>query len=251
MQPQRLYLRGAGRLVPDPPSAPEPSQSFQQNPATGICTLSTSQWTAGAAGYLPCAQNDQPDQTLGQASYQTDALPSDRRLDGPILADVWMTTSAEDAPVTVRVYDVAPDGSTFELTDGWLSAGYRATDPRRNRYLAGRLIQPWHPFTEESLLPVNANEPMQLPVEVFPTNALIRAGHRVRITIASGDFPHQLPPIGTLAGSLTGTATILTDPQHPSSMTLPAVGNTCTFGRARASAQCRAWPAPRLRRVAR
>jgi putative CocE/NonD family hydrolase len=61
MQPERLYLRGAGRLAPEPPPAPEPSQSFQQNPATGICTLSTSQWTAGAGGYLPCAQSDQPD----------------------------------------------------------------------------------------------------------------------------------------------------------------------------------------------
>jgi predicted acyl esterase len=161
-----------------------------------------------------------------------------------------MTTTAKDAPVTVRVYDVAPDDTSFELTDGWLSAGYRATDSTRSRYRAGRLIQPWHPFTEESLLPVTANEPMQLPVEVFPTNALIRAGHRLRITIASGDFPHQLPPLPTLAGSLAGTAAILTDPQHPSSITLPTVGDSCTFGRLRGRRQCRAWPAPRLRRAA-
>jgi predicted acyl esterase len=96
---------------------------------------------------------------------------------------------------------------------------------------------------------VKANEPMQLPVEVFPTNALIRAGHRLRVTVASGDFPHQLPPLPTLAGSLTGTATILTDPEHPSSVTLPALGSSCTFGRLRGSQQCRAWPVPGLRRA--
>jgi putative CocE/NonD family hydrolase len=248
MQPRRLYLRGAGRLASDPPASPETAQSFRQNPVTGICTLSSSQWTAGTAGYLPCAQDDQPDRTLGQASYQTDPLPADARLDGPILADVWARTTAKDAPLTVRVFDVAAEGSAFELSDGWLSARYRATDPRRNRALAGRLIQPWHPFTRQSLLPVNAGEPMRVPVEVFPTNALIRAGHRLRITIASGDFPHQLPPATTLVGSLFGATTILTDPRHTSSVTLPTIGARCALGKPRRLHQCRSWPAPRLRR---
>jgi predicted acyl esterase len=31
---------------------------------------------------------------------------------------------------------------------------------------------------------------------------------------------------------------------------LPAVGSACTFGRQSGHAQCRAWPAPRLRRAA-
>ncbi|HYZ28367.1 MAG TPA: CocE/NonD family hydrolase [Thermoleophilaceae bacterium] len=247
MQPLRLFMRGGGRLRSDAPHAVEPPQSFPQNPATGACTLSTSQWTAGAGGYLPCEQEAQPDRTVGQASYESGPLPSDLRLDGPLLADIWMRTTATDAPITARIYDVAPDGSSFELTDGWLSAGYRATDPQRNRYHAGRLFQPWHPFTADSVLPVKPNEPMELPVEVFPTNALVRAGHRLRVTIASGDFPHQVAPGQTLAASLAGTATVLTDPQHPSSITLPAVGASCALGRQRGGT-CRTWPTPRLLR---
>jgi putative CocE/NonD family hydrolase len=68
MGPQRLYLRGAGRLAPTPPIAIERSQTFPQNPATGICTLSSSQWTAGAGGNLPCEDNTQVERALGTAT---------------------------------------------------------------------------------------------------------------------------------------------------------------------------------------
>jgi hypothetical protein len=246
LRAQRLYLRGGGHASSAPPSTSEPSQSFQQDPATGICTLSSSQWTAGAGGYLPCESSPQPDQALGEASYQTPALTHALKLDGPILADVWLTSTAHDAPVTVRVSDVAPDGSIDELTDGWLSAGFRALDPGRSRYMQGQLLQPWHPFTEQRVLPVDPGTPYQLAVEVFPTNALIEPGHSLRITVSSGDFPHQLAPLPALESSLTGTTTILTDPRHPSYVALPAVGGTCTLGRARTGGGCRTWPAPKL-----
>jgi putative CocE/NonD family hydrolase len=247
MGPQRLYLRGAGRLAPTPPIAIERSQTFPQNPATGICTLSSSQWTAGAGGNLPCEDNTQVERALGNATYQTGPLTSDLQLDGPTLADVWITTTARDAPITVRLYDVAPDGSTSELTDGWLSAGFRAVDASRSRYLNGQLVQPWHPFTRGSMLEVTPGQPIELPIEVFPTNALIRAGHSLRLTVASGDFPHQLPPLGMLGRSLTGATTILTDPQHRSYLALPVTGTACAIGPASGTG-CQQWPVANLRR---
>ena len=249
LAPARLYFRGSGRLASQPPPGAEPTQSFQQNPATGICTLSTSQWTAGAAGYLPCANETRPDAALGSASYETEPLADDLVIDGPILADIWMTTTAGDAPITARVIDVAPDGSTTELTDGWLSARFRGVDASRGRSVRGMLIQPWHPFTLDSMLPVEAGEPMRLPVEVFPTNAVIRPGHRLRLTVSSGDFPHQIPPVPALARSLAGTTTILTDPQHPSSLVLPRVGATCARGTLGRSARCRLLDVPQLLRA--
>jgi hypothetical protein len=244
LRPQRLYLRGGGQLAPTAPTKAEPSQSFQQDPATGICTLSSSQWTAGAAGYLPCENNPQPDQTLGEAVYQTPPLDTPMRLDGPILADVWLTTTAHEAPITVRISDVDPNGSFNELTDGWLSAGFRALDPTRSRYMHGQLTQPWHAFTSE--LPVAPGKRYMLAVEVFPTNAVIRPGHQLRVTIASGDFPHQVAPIPALANSLTGTTTILTDPSYASYIALPAIGHSCALGHMRHTHKCRTWPTPRL-----
>jgi putative CocE/NonD family hydrolase len=244
LRAQRLYLRGGGGLTPARPGTGEAAQSFPQNPGTGICTLSSSQWTAGAAGYLPCENNPQPDQALGEAVYQSPPLEHELKLDGPVLADLWLTTTAHEAPVTVRVSDVAPDGSVDELTDGWLSAGFRALDSSRSRYVRGQLLQPWHPFTSDS--PVTPATPYELAVEVFPTNALIAAGHRLRIAVSSGDFPHQLAPLPALSGSLAGTTTILNDPGHSSYVALPVVGSTCTLGPARHGGGCRRWPTPRL-----
>lgn len=243
LQVRRLYLRGGGRLERAAPPQAEASQGFEQNPATGICTLSSSQWTAGAAGYLPCESNPQPDQKLGEAVYETARLSHSMTINGPILADIWLTTTAHEAPITVRVSDLAPDGSLNELSDGWLSAGFRALDPSRSRYVKGQLLQPWHPFTSEAS--VTPGAPYQLAVEVFPTDARLAAGHRLRITISSGDFPHQIAPLPMLANSLAGRTTILTDPQHRSYLALPVAGARCALGRRRGG-KCRAWPTPKL-----
>jgi hypothetical protein len=193
---------------------------------------------------LPCESNPQPDQTLGDAIYQTTPQSQAIHLDGPILADVWLTTTAHEAPITVRIADIGPDGTVNELTDGWLSAGFRALDRTRSRYVEGQLLQPWHPFTNDA--PVDPGEPYELAVEVFPTNALIMPGHRLRVTIASGDFPHQLAPLPALARSLAGTTTILTDPRRRSYIELPAIGSGCTLGRSRRAHTCRTWPTPKL-----
>jgi len=248
LRPQRLYLSGSGALSTAAPANAAREQSFDQDPATGLCTLSTSQWTAGGGtgSYLPCENQPDPDRALGEAQYQTAPMTHAVTINGPILANVWLTTTAHDAPITVRVFDVAPNGSVDELTDGWLAASFRALDPSRSRYMEGQLMQPWHPFTAASVLPVQPGTAYDLPIEVLPTSAVIEPGHSIRVVIASGDFPHQLPPVDMLAGSLAGTTTIRSTPSQPSYLALPIVGVTCTLGRARHGSGCRTWPAPKL-----
>src|SRR4051794_8535933 len=47
LAPTRQYLRAGKALSPRKPSTDEPSDQFVQNPVAGICTESTTQWTAG------------------------------------------------------------------------------------------------------------------------------------------------------------------------------------------------------------
>jgi uncharacterized protein len=142
-------------------------------------------------------------------------------LNGPIQADVWVTTTGGDATVSVAVSAVAPDGTSRGITNGLLSAKHRAVDPARSRHLDGQSIQPWHPFTQEAVLPVVAGRPMLLPVELFPTSAAIAPGHRLRITIAPYDVPHALPPLPGSLGSIGAVTHVLSDAAHPSSVVLP------------------------------
>ena len=229
LQPRRRYLRAGGRLAPKPPTrtdAAQPAQGFTQQPLSGACTQSTSQWTAGLGEQLPCTRDNRFDE-LGSAVYTTAPAKRPIPLIGPALADLWVTTTASDAVLSVRVTDVAPDGTSTELTGGWLAGSFRKLDAARSRYVDGRLLQPWHPFTKRSLRPLEPGTPTRLRIEIFPTAAVIEPGHRLRLTVGPSDFPHQIPPLPQLAGSLGGQVEILTDPRHPSFIETPGVRD-CT-----------------------
>jgi putative CocE/NonD family hydrolase len=225
LSPTREYFRSGKTLSASAPTTGETPDQFVQNPVAGVCTQSTSQWTAGLAGSIPCTTDDRVNEaTSGGASYTTSPLTSDLRFDGPLMADLWVSTTASDAVATVRVTDVAPDGTSTELTDGWLAASFRKLDPTRSRYVGGQLLQPWHPFTRDSVLPVPAGQPVEMQVEIFPTNAVIPKGHSLRIDVEGGDFPHASPPLPMLANELGGVVNVLHDPQHPSYVALPTLG---------------------------
>jgi putative CocE/NonD family hydrolase len=240
LRPARAYLRANGELSREAPAGDEPGDSFTQHPLSGICTQSTSQWSAGLTEALPCTTDDRLNEA-GEKTYTTAPLEQPLRLDGPIMAKLWVTTTAADAVTAVRVTDVAPDGTSTELTAGWLAASFRAVDRSRSRIVRRTLIQPWHPFTRASVLPVPKGEPVKLEVEVFPTSALIAPGHRLRLAVGPGDFPHQLPPLPQLRDELGGQVTILHDRAHPSSVVLPERGTCPPKG-------CRRLSLPRLLR---
>src|SRR5204863_6497036 len=201
------------------------------------CTQSTGQWTAGAGDALPCTTDDRVNEA-SEKTFTTAAFDKELRFQGPLLANLWVSTSAADVVVSVRVTDVAPDGSSKELTAGWMAGSFRALDPTKSRYVRGELLQPWHPYTRESVLPVPAGEPIELAVEIFPTNATILPGHQLRVAVGPSDFPHALPPAPQLANTLGGQVELWHDAAHPSYLTLPLLGADCAL------AACAALPVP-------
>ncbi|PTU31303.1 CocE/NonD family hydrolase [Stenotrophobium rhamnosiphilum] len=220
---QRLFLRGDKSLSLTAPTADEATNFALQQPVSGICSASTSQWTAGLLGLLPLSCFK--DNTLAEAldvHYETPAMTEDYYFNGPIAADIWIATTGTDAGLSVRVDDVF--GSTVTpISNGLLTASMRAVDETRSRKLDGQRIQPWHPFTQEAVLPVTSGTPVLMPVEIFPTSAMIKAGHKLRISVGASDFPHGLPPLPNLVNGLIGGLTIYSDAAHPSSVVLPVV----------------------------
>lgn len=221
---QRLYLRGDQSLSTTAPAADEASNKAVQLPIEGLCSISTSQWTAGLVGLipLPCFNNSNAAENWA-VKYQTEPMAEDYYLNGPIQADVWMSTTAPDAGVSVRVDDVDEQGVARSLTNGLQTASLRAVDDSRSRKLDGQMIQPWHPYTQASVLPVGSNTPVLVPVEVFATSALIAKGHRLRIAVSASNLPQGVPPVPTLLQSLAGVMTIYSDAARPSSVVIPVV----------------------------
>ena len=218
----RWNLRGTGGLTTQAPGAGEASRSFVELPVTGICSRSTAQWLIGLIDRTSCASDNRIDE-LTALTYTSEPFTKQSVINGPIEADLWVTTTSADAVVSVAVSDVAPDGTSRGLTNGLLLASNRAVDRSRSRLLDGQSIQPWHPFTDVARLPVTPGVPMLLPVEVFPTSAAILPGHRLRVSVAPFDVPHALPPLPGLLNTIAGTVHVLSDAAHPSSVVLPVV----------------------------
>jgi hypothetical protein len=223
---QRWYLRGDQSLTTELPAADEGSNTVLQQPLNGLCSTSTSQWTAGILGTLPLpcfTDNSTNENPLLEVTFTTAPMAQDYIVNGPIQADMWISTTMLDASLLVRITDVSPEGGSREITNGILTASLRQVDPARSRYLDGQMIQPWHPFTEDSREEVGMDTPVLLPIEVFPSSFVIKEGHSLRVSVGASDFPHGLPPLTDLVDQAVGALTVYSDAQRASSIVVPAV----------------------------
>lgn len=224
LQSERWYLRGDGSLSQQGAAADEGSKVVLQQPLAGICSDSTAQWSAGILGLLPspCYDDNRINETL-EVTYTSAPMEEDYFINGPIQADLWISTTALDAGVVVRVSDVSPDGVSRQLTSGLLTASARAVDPNQSRYVAGNMIQPWHLYTADSRQPLAMNEVVAINVEIFSTSAVIKRGHALRISVGASDFPRGIPPVLDLVDQLAGVMTVYSDADRPSSVVLPII----------------------------
>ncbi|MES2090479.1 MAG: CocE/NonD family hydrolase [Pseudomonadota bacterium] len=248
MTPQRMYLRGDMSLSAQKPTLAEASHTISEPAAPVItyaksddgttvkssitindgsdCSSSFVQWSLGMAGLLPkaCYTNSATVERSQKAlTYQTATLTSDMYINGPIQADIWMSTTKTEAAVAVRVDDVDMFGVATPISTGLMSASHRAVDASRSRYVKGVMIQPWHTFTVASKLAVIPGQAMLVPVEVFPAAALIRKGHKLRIAISSSNQAEGVWPTPQQANANGNVSTIYNDPSRPSSVVLPLV----------------------------
>jgi predicted acyl esterase len=75
-----------------------------------------------------------------------------------------------------------------------LLGSMRALDPSRTWTVpGGEVILPYHPYTQASSAPVPIGKVVSEDIEILPTFARIAAGHRLRLTLSTGDTPHVAP----------------------------------------------------------
>ncbi len=194
-------------------------------PVAGLCTRSTNQWTAGIMGQSPlpnpCLDDNRLNDLAG-VTFDSAPVASPVRFQGPINARLYVSSLGGDGMLSVAVEDVAPDGTVKRLTGGWQVISHRALDTSKSRYLDGKLIQPFHPFTKAAEKPLAAGAVEPVDVEVFPTGASIEPGHKLRIAVQAFDVPHLTPTLPQLPGTLT-SITIHNSAKYPSVLTIPAV----------------------------
>ena len=242
--PTTYYLSGArsgtalsqndGTLSTSAPTAASGADRATWLPVgSSICDRSIDQWMMGTASlvtsYLPrptpCFDDDRPGQTGPTVlTYTTAPFAHARTLAGPIAATIYASASTAETEWVVNVEDVAPNGVSKPLTQGALLGSQRALDPSRTWTVDGSVVMPYHPYTKAAAVPVRKGAVTQYQVEVFPTYSTIAAGHRIRITIETTDFPHLLPTPPELVRLLGGVYQVQRTAAAPSSVTLPLLG---------------------------
>jgi len=105
----------------------------------------------------------------GQLSFQTRLLDADQVITGGIEAMVRASFTADDGNLAVALEDLAPDGTATRLTNGWLRASHREGN--------------------EALAPVDPGTDYRLEITLWPAHHRVRAGHRLRVTVSSRDYP--------------------------------------------------------------
>ena len=214
---RRLHL-SQGRALTWKRSSGRPD-TVKFAPFAGLCTRSAIQWTIGVGALLglSCA-TDQRDNEKEAVVYD---LPVKKalRLAGPVNAHLWVSTRAGDGQLAVRLEDVAPGGKVTQLSAGWQVLSLRALDGKRTVRGNGMIVQPYHPYTRASARKVEPGVPVPVDVEIYGFAGTVKAGHRLRVSVQTGDFPHVLPNLPQLANS--GSLRIWHDAKHPSWVALP------------------------------
>ncbi|MFM8252189.1 MAG: CocE/NonD family hydrolase [Planctomycetota bacterium] len=106
-------------------------------------------------------------------TFTTEVLAQPTEWTGLVRADLWISSTARDTDVIVRVSDVYPDGRSILLVDY----------VRRARYRDG--------YEREVLL--EPGKPARVAFDVGWLSYIFARGHRVRVTVASTGAPFYEP----------------------------------------------------------
>ncbi len=132
-------------------------------------------------------------------SFVTDPMAHDTEITGPLMANVWVSSTAEDMDVMVTLRNIDPDGNeVFELgqqgqpvvlTKGWLRASHRKLDAAKSLP-----YRPYHAHNERLWL--EPDVPVECQIEIISTCIVLKKGHQLRVDIhaqdsaGSGNFTH-------------------------------------------------------------
>jgi len=201
-----FYLHGGGNLSTEP-TVDEPPDQYTYDPADPTPTFGGSLLMNPLYG--PGAKDQRPIEARADVlSYTTTPLAHDTEVTGPIAVTLWAASDAPDTDFVARLVDMHPDGFAQPLADGIIRARYRNGS-------APELLEPGRPY--------------EFTIDLWATANVFRAGHRIRVDIASASFPrwNRNPntgaPFAVDADMRPARQTILHDAAHPSRIVLPIV----------------------------
>jgi predicted acyl esterase len=150
-------------------------------------------------------------------TFETEPLPADLEVTGTPEVSIFVSSSALDTDITVKLLDLAPpsaewpEGFDLNLTDTVLRLRYR---------------EGWTADREALLEPGAVYE---VAIKLWPISNVFQKGHRVRLDVSSSNFPrldtnpNSGEPVGRHTRLVLATNTVHSDAARPSRLVLPVV----------------------------
>ena len=201
---------GDGKLSTTAPVAKDPADHYQYDPGNPVPTLGgaiccISEDAAPAGAYDQAEVENRQDVLV----YTSDELAGDLEVTGPISATLFVSSSVKDTDFTVKLVDVHPDGTTYNIQDSILRARYREGFEKQV------FMQPDGVY--------------RLNISLHATGNVFLKDHRIRLQVSSSNFPRFVRNLNTGGNNYDETEfvvaknTIHHSAKYPSHIVIPVV----------------------------
>lgn len=160
-----LYLHGGGLLSAAPPAGGAASTSYVSDPKSPVPTQGGQNLVIPSGPHDQSATEARPD----VITFTTPPLPEPVIVAGRVECVLHVSSTAPDADFFVKLCDVYPDGRSMLLTEGALQARRRLGLDREDFMIPGEVCE--------------------LAFPIGNTAIAFARGHRVRVSIASTNWP--------------------------------------------------------------
>jgi hypothetical protein len=202
---ESYYLQKGGRLTRDTP-ANSSASTYKYDPQHPVVITGDINVWERAKGMKDRRDLPLRDDVL---AFETESIKTDLEITGPIVLELFASSSAMDTDFTGALVDVHPDGYSLLIQEGILRASFRDKNTEPSQIIPGEVYQ--------------------FNIDLWATSYTLPAGHRLRLEISSSNFPrfarnlNNAEPFGMSDKIEVATQTIYHSTQFPSHLLLPVM----------------------------
>lgn len=232
MQTQSMYLQPDGKLDFAKPKAANSYSEYVSDPSKPVPYTEDVHWNR-TVSYMTDDQRfaaRRPDVVV----FETDTLPNDITLAGPVSAKLVVSTSGTDADFIVKIIDVFPDEFQYQAPEASEHRRIPSSTYTMGGYqmlVRGEIMRGKFRNSFEKPVPFTSNAPTNVNFSIPDMAHTFKKGHRIMIQIQSSWFPlvdrnpQVFTDIYTCDDSVFRKANIRIyhDAQHASHIDLPVI----------------------------
>ncbi len=220
-EPMKFYLAsggkanslyGDGSLTGGPPGADRPDE-FTYDPTNPVLSYGGNVCCTGNAVSGGAWDQRRMEARSDILVYSSEPLKQGLELSGPIEATLYVSSDAKDTDVTVKLLDVYPDGTAYNLDE----------TIQRLRYRDGY---------DKPLVWMEPGKVYKVGLQPMTTSNFFPAGHRIRIEVSSSNFPRFDRNLNTGGNNYDEVKSVVAhnvvhhSAQYPSEVTVTVVKRT-------------------------